>query len=170
MRKGEFGLKVITGQELDNGLVVIKHGQQYKLRLSNYNPHLRCDATVEIDGKVVGYFRIGAYSSITIERPTNDYGIFTFYRHGSSEAEHAGLTGTNNEGLITVTFVHEQIDNFVNKSFRRDASFCRTTGGTGLSGHSDDKYVDAGNMSLDQQTRTLIQTRLVCHEGPRPLI
>lgn len=170
MRKGEFGLKILPGQELDNGLVLIKHAQQYKLRLSNYNPHLRCDAKVEIDGKVVGYFRIGAYSSITIERPTNEHGIFTFYRHGSIEAKSAGLSGANHEGLITVTFEHEEIMKFRKMSLSPGVSRARKTGGTGLSGHSDNEYVDAGNIQLDKQTRTLIETRLVCHDEPRPLI
>lgn len=166
MRKGDYGLKVLSCDELDNGLVLAKHMQQYKLRLSNFNPNLNCDASVEIDGKFVGRFRIKPYSSIIIERPTHDTGKFTFYRHGTREAKLAGLVEDALEGNITVTFNQEFREEFFRVYKVRDDS----SGGTGLSGVSNDRYKDAEKINIRPDSEVVIKTRLVCHDGPRPLI
>lgn len=166
MRKGDYGLKVLSCDELDNGIVLVKHMQQYKLRLTNFNPKLNCDASVEIDGKFVGRFRIKPYSSITIERPTNDTGKFTFYRHGTREANLAGLIEDAAEGNITVTFYKESREEpiFLYK-ITDDIS-----GGTGLSGVSSDRYEDAEKINIRPHSEVVIRTRLICHDEPRPLI
>ena len=171
MRKGDFGLKVLACDELDNGLVLIQHLQQYKLRLSNYHITLSCDASLEIDGKFVGRFRIAPYSSILIERPTNDIGKFTFYRHGTPEAKLAGLGFRGEEGIVSVTYYQEAPkEDFV--SF--DIMHCKLdeviTGGTGLSGVSNVRYEQAESLNIDQSSKIIIQTRLICHDEPRPLI
>lgn len=166
MRKGDYGLKVLTCDELDNGLVLVKHLQQYKLRLSNFNPKLNCDASVEIDGKFVGRFRIKPYSSITIERPSNDTGKFTFYRHGTREAKMAGLVGEPIEGNITVTFYQE----FREAPMRLYRVKDDVSGGTGLSGVSDDRYEEAEKIPIRPDSEVVIKTRLICHDEPRPLI
>lgn len=176
MRKGDFGLKVLACDELDNGLVLVKHMQQYKLRLSNFNATLSCDASVEIDGRFVGRFRIKPYSSILIERPTNDTGKFTFYRHGTSEAKIAGLVGREIEGIISVTYHQEKpqethIDVFNIPAFlRKQSSGLEISGGTGLSGISSDRYEQADKININPHSEVTIQTRLICHDEPRPLI
>lgn len=174
MRKGDFGLKVLACDELDNGLVLVKHMQQYKLRLSNFNATLSCDASVEIDGRFVGRFRIKPYSSISIERPTNDTGKFTFYRHGTSEAKIAGLVGREIEGIISVTYHQEKPEEviflFIEHELRRNESGDEMSGGTGLSGISSDRYEQADKININPHSEVTIQTRLICHDEPRPLI
>lgn len=172
MRKGDFGLKVLACDELDNGLVLVKHLQQYKLRLTNFNATLSCDASVEIDGKFVGRFRIKPYSSVSIERPTNDTGKFTFYRHGTSQAKKAGLVGRQVEGIISVTYYQEQPQdtNFDCFLLRIDKSDHEISGGTGLSGISSDRYEKAEKIYINPHSDVTIQTRLICHDEPRPLI
>lgn len=168
MRNGNFGLKIVGGEELDNGLVLLGHSQKYKIRLVNYDPNLRCNAKVEIDGKVVGNFRIEANNSITIERPHNDTGQFTFYRHGTPEAKKANLLNNQLDGFIVVSFVPEELE--VRKI---DVSYClksSRTGGTGLSGQSTDKYKLAEKIEVNNKKTVAIKTRLLCHDEPRPLI
>lgn len=180
MRKGVFGLKVINGDELDNGLVLIKHMQQYKLRLTNFHTELSCDASLEIDGKFVGRFRIKPYSSILIDRPTNDRGIFTFFKKDSFEAKSAGLTGQSNEGVISVTFYQEIPDKTyvivgdgvamkVPLGKLSNTSNNLVSGGTGLSGISQTNFSTAKSINIGEKSESIV-TRLVCHDQPRPLI
>lgn len=180
MRKGVFGLKVINGDELDNGLVLIKHMQQYKLRLTNFHTELSCDASLEIDGKFVGRFRVKPYSSILIDRPTNDRGIFTFYKKESFEAGSARLTGQHNDGIICVTFYQEIPDKtyvLVGNGLAQKVSLKKlsktsnnfVTGGTGLSGISQTSFSTAKSINIGGKSECIV-TRLVCHDQPRPLI
>ena len=60
----------------ERGVYELAHSTIYKIQLINHNPTVRCDATVYIDGKSIGIFRIGASSMITIERlATPDLGV-----------------------------------------------------------------------------------------------
>jgi hypothetical protein len=48
--------------------VVLPHNQPFHIELTN-NGHTECDATVELDGKSIGNFRVNAQSTIKIQRP-----------------------------------------------------------------------------------------------------
>ncbi len=82
------------------------HGQRYRLVLRNSNNE-RCDARVEVDGNHVGTWRILGHRSITLERPAEDDGHFTFYKLGSPEGAQIQLVDNANLGLVKVTFTPE---------------------------------------------------------------
>lgn len=97
-------VRVPEGFEKDGGYVVLRHGQVYTLMLHNGHG-LDADATVEIDGKVVGGWRVGARRTITLERPVDDTGRFTFLVKGTPEFASAQLSESDpNLGLVKVTF------------------------------------------------------------------
>lgn len=100
-----FSVRVSPGRE-ENGYVVMKHGDRYRLTLRN-NGLKRCDARVEIDGQHVGTWRIEKNGSISLGRPAHDDGHFTFYKLGSKEAVQANLVPSSNLGLVKVVFTPE---------------------------------------------------------------
>ena len=170
MRKENFGLKVIGGQELPSGLVIMEHKQVYSLRLSNFNETLKCDAIIHVDGKDVGRFRIEPFSIINIKRPVKDDGMFTFYRHGTDEANSVGLVGKDSEGEIRVEFLPElNVESpaiqFIES--RPLSPFC--SGGTGISGVSGQKFINAERIDVDVSKAVTIVARLVCADTPRVL-
>jgi hypothetical protein len=192
-----FSVRVIGGTEKQSGYVELPHDTQYSLALRNNSVTLNCNATVEIDGKPIGTFRITPKSTITIERPLNDKSRFTFYKVGTSEFAASGLALYDpNLGLIKVSFTPEKAvvlrslsytlpeGNVIYYSDPRDPTLStwntnRTThsigvsaGGTGLSGHSGQEFVDAPDIFLDYSQTTTIHLRLVCAEntGPHPLV
>lgn len=103
-----FSVNVPQAQEeTSDGYIVLKHGQNFSLRL--HNGHKYCgsnkpaDAEVWIQGKLIGTFRVPANQTIEIEHPVNDSGKFTAYRNGSIEASQIGIDPASNEnGLIKV--------------------------------------------------------------------
>lgn len=105
-----FSVRIIGGSdEKTNGYVVIDHKKTYKVCLRNTH-NRRCDVDLFIDGKEVGNWRIEANSSITLERPANDNGKFTFYRVDSDEGEMAGgEKGSFENGLVQARFHLEAI-------------------------------------------------------------
>lgn len=179
-----FSARVVNGQEDGSGYVALSHCQQYKIALHNYH-NLRADARVEIDGKLVGTWRLPARSGFEIERPVHDEGVFTFYVVGTNEAVAAGLNGEDpNLGLVRVTFTPEvppPVDvysvamaatpkyNIRADNLSAGVSY-RSAGGTGLSGHSNQKFGNAGAIERDLSKQTVIHLRLVSkNDGPRPL-
>ena len=108
MYLNKYSARVVGGYETPSAYVELRHGQTYQLQLRNDN-NSRCDAQVEIDGKTVGVWRLNSNQSVTLERPANDNGKFTFYKAGTAEAQSAQLdSGDFNLGLIRVTFTPEQ--------------------------------------------------------------
>jgi hypothetical protein len=103
MQINNFSVNIVGGSEDHNGYVQLKHKRQYQLQLTNWNKE-KCDAEVHIDGKHVGTFRLDSFVNITLERPVNDTGKFTFYKDGTKEAKSAGLENIAKEdkGLIKV--------------------------------------------------------------------
>lgn len=96
-------------EETCDNYVVMQHGQQYSLKLSNHHKDggycKPCDADVYCDGKFLGSFRIPYGQTILLERPANDSGRLTAYRKDSAEAKQAGLDSNSSElGLIKVVF------------------------------------------------------------------
>lgn len=99
----------INGKSEESGYVEMEHDETYSINLRN-DHDVRCDAEVEIDGKHVGTFRIGAKSNLRLERPANEQKKFTFYELGSYEARKSGIDklSKNEMGLVKVTFKPEK--------------------------------------------------------------
>lgn len=196
MYLNQFSVRVVGGSETHSGYVELDHGQQYQLCLRNCRRE-KCDATVKIDGKEVGTWRIPANRSITLERPINDTGIFTFFKAGTKEAREAALNeGSPDLGLIEVTFIPEEkvfreapyvpqpfCADFGEQKWRSEpqymASLCNSrrggaqslSGGTGLSGKSGQQYGTTYRITHDYSQTTTIYLRLIAREndGIRPL-
>jgi hypothetical protein len=181
MRINDYSVVIVPGKEVAGGYVEMQNGQKYQIRLRNSNS-TRCDARVVVDGEHVGTFRLGAYQSATIEHPVDDQGCFTFYKLGTREARQAQLRDNDDLGLVSVTFTPEK--NMIDwppikgvKGVRGHPVSYETqslaAGGTGLSGHSDQRYGRAQHMNLDHSRATTINLRLVSRERgydePRPL-
>lgn len=95
--------------ETSEGHVGLMHGQNFKVRLHNGHrgPYgsVPCDATIILNGKDVGTFRVNAGQTTIIERPANDTGKFTAYSEDSYEAASIGINrNSDNLGLIEVIF------------------------------------------------------------------
>lgn len=219
MYMNSFSVRIPQGVE-QNGYALMKHNTKYSLSLKN-DGYSQCDARVEIDGKVVGTWRLFAHSRLELERPADDEGQFTFYTAKSKEGKSIGLKENNPDlGLIKVTFTPDRTPVFtitstwsnsgIQKGVLRscddtpsDAARCMymgstmmdsmsagttatsmnqmtppsvegaVTGGTGLSGKSDQQFIDVGPLdNPDYALQTVIMLRLVEKDtsSPRPLV
>lgn len=210
MRIDNFEMKICGGiaDESSDGYVKMQHGQTYKVVLVNTG-NRDSDVELNIDGKNTGSFRLNKWSSVTIERPVNDNGKFTFYKDGTVESRHAGIDGVakRNRGLVQAIFKPEKYketytyDNTVPIScpdvFDYDtpkwlgsldgltATYNNSTikglargpsgqsvssGGTGLSGKSNQSFYTVSDLDVDPNEFITINLRLVCNESIRPLI
>jgi hypothetical protein len=182
MKLGDYAVQIQGGLERGSGYVEMAHNTKYKLLLSN-DSSLNCDAAVEIDGKEVGIWRVYSGKNICIERPVHDTGQFTFYKLDSSEAGKIGLVRNDKLGLISVLFKPEKppapvveddchyfddFESFDFDDFAVDDS-C-SAGGTGLSGKSEQKFIDVQRLDYNEAAFVQIHLRLVCKDDePRPL-
>jgi hypothetical protein len=175
MKLNDFEVVIPEGDETEVGYVCLKHGTQYSIKLRNYSERLRCNATVKIDGRSVGTWRVDRSDTITIERPVHDSGRFTFYQEGTPEAAKANIRATEELGLISVLFRPEkekQASLFMaGPSIQRMAGprpFA--AGGTGLSGKSSQQFDEAAEIEIDDEKAVTIHLRLVAIQNePRPL-
>ena len=179
MKLGDYAVQIQGGLERDTGYVEMAHNTKYKILLSN-DSSLDCDAAVEIDGKEVGIWRVYSGKNIRIERPVHDTGQFTFYKLDSSEAGKIGLVRNDKLGLISVLFKPEKppspvmdnkddFDSFDFDDFAVDDSY--SAGGTGLSGKSEQKFIDVQRLDYNEAAFVQIHLRLVCNDDePRPLM
>lgn len=107
LRQNGFAVTVPEAQLVDGQYAALKHETEYTLTLRN-GRDTRCDATVKIDGKCMGKFRVRANDRITIDRPADHARKFTFLKEDSDEAAGAGVAaGGKQNGVVTVTFVPE---------------------------------------------------------------
>ena len=176
-----FSVKVIPGNEVAGGYVEIAHGTVYRLALRN-DTDVRCDARVEIDGTMVGKWRIESHSRIELERGVGSDGQFTAYVPGTHEGDAAGVDYSNPKlGLIGVEFTPEKRfvreSNLIAKGFGPQAQSMgaeRGAIGTGLSGHSGQQFGQAGRIRYDFDAQVIIYLRLKevpgAGAGPRPLV
>jgi hypothetical protein len=192
MRLGNFSLLIPEGYEGGSGHVRLRHGQTYTLRLGNHGS-LRCDAEVTVDGKPTGTFRINGNNTITLERPENDTGRFTFLLRNSAEGQAANLSGVpeGDLGLVQVRFKPERYyqpppQNIVrpvsmheptvtggttpdwggNAIEKTSGGICRgmSAGGTGLTGQSGQTFYTVANLDYDPTGEVVISLRLVGSE------
>ena len=189
MKLGEYAVQIQGGRELDNGYVEMAHNTKYKILLSN-DSELDCDAVVEIDGKEVGIWRARSGKSICIERPVHDTGQFTFYKLDTPEGRKIGLVANNKLGLISTLFKPEKpkaptLDSFDFDDFTHDSFDFDPEGdsfdfdfddfsaeGTGLSGKSEQQFINVEALDYNEAGFVQIHLRLICHDNndePRPL-
>lgn len=119
----KFYVNVPEGDEKPDGRVLIPHNTVYTIELGN-GGSARCDASVKVDGKEIGVFRIDPRRSVVLERPTFDTGRFTFFESGTSEAKEAGIDKIDADvlGLIEVEFRPEHSRVLELYSYRSSAS------------------------------------------------
>jgi hypothetical protein len=105
-----FSVSVPQAQEeTSEGYIVMRHGDTFKLRLSNRHKFAGscrpADAEVYVQDKYCGTFRVPYGQTITLERPLNDTGKFTAYRNGTAEATQAEIDPDDSDnGLIKVVW------------------------------------------------------------------
>jgi hypothetical protein len=176
MKLNDFEVVIPEGDETEVGYVCLKHGTQYSIKLRNHSERLLCNATVEIDGRSVGTWRVDQGDTITIERPVHDSGRFTFYQEGTPEATKANIRLTDELGLISVLFRPEKrkdvpsIQCMAAPRQYMAAPRPYAAGGTGLSGKSAQQFDEAEEIEIDDETSVTIHLRLVAIQNePRPL-
>lgn len=188
----DFSLNIPNGKEKSSGYVHMKHDQKYKICMRN-SSDVKADADVKIDGKDVGVWRVKAGKKLCINRPANDTGRFTFYKSNSYEAHLSNGSSISNgdKGVISVTFYPEKIkhydvtpygnyhaDSMPDILIQPRGRSSISSGVTGLSGHSNQKFKDAHNIDRDYSRQVTLELRLVhdkvlerpsYNNGPRPL-
>ncbi|VBB18797.1 hypothetical protein YASMINEVIRUS_1329 [Yasminevirus sp. GU-2018] len=86
----------------------VPHNKEYAVRMIN-NSDLRVNATLKIDGEVMGVWRINQYADVIIERPSHSNRKFTFVKESSWQAGMGGVKqGDVKNGLVEVTFTPEK--------------------------------------------------------------
>lgn len=194
MRIGNFSARIPQGNEKGSGHVYLPHGSQYTVDLRNQWYDRDCDATLTIDGKDMGTYRVPSNGSVVLERSSADQGKFTFFADGTAEAAAAGILMVDNpdRGLVSVRFrpakarmrpvemvsrgVEREektsgginIDAGVLRSFNAGLSPSRS-GITGLTGHSNQQFREVPNLDYDQTEEVVINLRLVPEAGVRPM-
>ena len=166
MRYAGFVVEIHEGREVDAGYVQLPHGAVYSIVLGNEMDR-PCDAWITIDGKTVGGWRVPARMNVNIERPVHDTGRFTFYQIGSHEAQLAALADNDSLGLVTVEFRPERKPNPTSRSNKQGLR----SGGTGLTGHSEQEFVGVEALRYDEHEIVIIHLRLLAlpSDTPRPL-
>lgn len=174
MRTGSYTVSITPGNEVEGGYVRMTHDTPYTIALVNHGDE-QCDAELKVDGKFIGTFRLPQGGRQVLERPPYDSGRFTFYRSGTTQAAASGVdeVSADKQGVITVTFTPErarpksilrsapQPDVADDPDDRRRRFGLLAAGGTGLSGHSDQQFVDVESIDRDENRRVVINLRLV---------
>lgn len=172
-----------------NGSVyyAVPHNSEYLVKMHNEGD-LRVDATLKIDGIDMGTWRIEPYSSITIERPSNNNRKFTFVREGSWQGNMGGVAeGNFDNGLVEVTFIPEyrhsghrlplsELDRgffsdslpITNNITQRANCKSYSTGGTVLGDDSFQRFTDASYLTKDYSKKVTKRVRLVVEENRKP--
>lgn len=198
MYLNNFSVRVPEGTEVPGGYVRMNHDATFTIVLGNKR-YEHASAVLYVNGERVGDFKVPAKSTIRLERPVNKAKKFTFYKLGSSEATKIGLDASSPDlGLIRVVFTPERavrwVNTFPSPTYRHSVYFASdglesvtttsggtttasaapkgvSAGGVGLSGHSDQEFVNAHIGALDYSQETTIHLRLVYDENgdPEPL-
>ncbi len=169
MRVHDYDVVVPEGNENATGYVVLEHNTRYTIKLMNLS-YSKVDAEVFIDGNRIGEWRLNGWANCVIERPVHDTGRFTFYRLDSSEAKKIGLKSSSELGLIKVIFKPEKTSVWDDGIYSA-APLEMSEGGTGLSGHSEQKFNTVQPLDSNPENYVTIYLRLAAPEEPdaRPL-
>lgn len=177
--KGNFSVRIEPCVKREDNIFFLNHNTKYKIVLGN-NLGRRANTTIFIDGKHIGTFRLPENSKGSLERPANDNSCFTFYKLGSSQAIDSGLSTDNEDiGKIHCVFIPEKktdirfsfIDIQYSEEELRNPDKMHL-GGTGFSGHSNQKFGKAPEMELDFDRKEEITIQLLCidnNEKPHKL-
>lgn len=192
MKIGNCSATIEGGREQASGHVAMKHGQTYKITMSNSDMDRRCDAEVVIDGKPVGCWRVRYGGSVTIERPANEARLLTFFEAGTPEAVAGQINANASQmGLVQVTFRFEKL---LQRPFRTAvvaSASCDVSpavaggssvrgverymsakgaevrpGGTALTGHSDQEFSTVAHLDYSDEPPTVVTLRLVSDQQP----
>jgi hypothetical protein len=157
MKNTEFEVVIPEGKELEDGYVQMRHNTKYSLNLKNHR-RVPCDAEVTIDGIHVGTWRVESMNEIRIERPVHDTGHFTFFEVGTHEAGMAGIGKNSDNGLVSVKFKPQKELVGLRAS---ELPPRLGAGATGLTGESQQRFVDAVRIDYDMARAFTIHLRLV---------
>lgn len=92
----------------DGSYFPLSDRSEYCIKLTN-DTGSRADATVKVDGKEIGRFRVPAYGDIKIRRPSGTNRALVFVAEKSGIAREAGVSqGRFENGVIQVTFYPEK--------------------------------------------------------------
>lgn len=176
MRVGDFSLEVQRKNDTPEGYVEMTHGEVYALRVTSFSDR-RADVRIEIDGEEIGAWRVEPRSGFVLERGVSDSGKFTFFLSGSKEASQAGLTVVPEDqlGLIKATFLPELVRPMhkIHRPTRltRGTMFSfQSSGGTGLTGHSDQQFSNVAGLQHDNKLTTVVHLRLIGKSEVRPKV
>ncbi len=164
MKLGKYELRINGCVNEDTaGYVDMRSGASYSVIMKS-SAAKRTAAELRIDGKNVGTFSLGAFSSAELERPLNENMKFTFYKTGSDGyvKSEAYKISKHDEGLVTVTFTPEkesQQPELLSKGVSKGCA-----GATGLSGQSDQRIGTTKSFDLDHKEAITINLRLVCRK------
>jgi len=146
----------------DQGAYELAHATLYKIRMVNHHPRLRCDATVQIDGREIGTYRINPSSMFTLERTSEVKKRLTFYKVDSQQGKEAALDKDNPAlGKVKIIFAQER------KLVIEEVDGCETDrvpegtprGGTGLSQVSTQSFVTVPGIPISKRfTLNLVLT------------
>lgn len=170
-KKDKYNQREWTANSVDRlGYIKMNHMEVYEIKLKS-NFYGNSDALVEIDGNLVGVFRVRGNSEIILERSKNNPGRFTFIKKGTREFYDANLHKINsyNLGLIKVRFYPQKLNTSVvpiigvpsSSSTRKPASLDLNPGGTGVTGNSNQLFVDVPRIQRDYNRLVTINLRLV---------
>ncbi|ADE34435.1 ORF91L [Turbot reddish body iridovirus] len=152
------------------------HNTEYSIVITNLHKSARADATVFIDNKDIGTYRVEANNKIRIE--SKDGRHLTFFSSRSSEGSAAGLSSThigqirvqvrkeqdNGRRRMPVRVVKDCAGGLSSDDGIEEDSLCsdgvNRSGGTGLSAPSRQRFVDVCEIDTESAIY-LLEARMV---------
>jgi len=197
MELGGYILNLQPGNELTDGRVSMAHMQVYTIVVGNTHQQ-RCRVRISIDGQTVGTWQLAARQvNARIEHPIGTDERFTAILRQSAEGVDAELDMVSRQdlGLIEAVFIPER-ERELNAALyygggdykngeERPVSYSGTQDvrkmampgaamGTGLSGHSDQRYGNGEYFDVDYDKTVTITLRLIDlsygQASPKPVI
>jgi len=183
MKQNNFTLKIDVNPygddnapyapETPDGYVSMAHKQTYAIELTNYNS-LSAEAEISIDGRMVGSYMLRKNSSFALEHPSKSNKKFTFLASNTPEAQTAqlGCIAKDKLGVVSVKFIPEKpkmptipfcVDDNLYRGDTKSLGASRglSSGGTGLSGHSDQQFRTVAGLDRDENNTTTLELRLI---------
>lgn len=171
LSNGPFIVKLVDNNNQDipmqNEVFYLNDQQEYAVYVKNTDSHLRADATIYIDGKEVGCFRLETNSPIRIERPSDDNKAkkFTFLKIDSDAGRAAKVDKSPSPGELKVVIDQEELAKpAVRRVYTAFGGGFATTDGAfsnngmcslGASPLGDDEFDCALGMETDSCARSL---------------
>lgn len=96
-----------------DGYVFLNNGDEYDIKLLNGQKNRDCDAEINVDGTMIGKFRVSKNSSVTIERSSKTNNRFKFVSEDSKIVDQVYGSSADKKresphnGLISIVFKPE---------------------------------------------------------------